>query len=274
MTGTKKKCFDFAVMNPPYDRNLHLKFLERVIKVADVTVNVSPVRWLQDPFAQYNRHSDYYRFEDSILKHIKSLKMYTAKEASELFKVLFATSVGIYLCTEEGGYDYRYIHPIVKKIADKTMESNWVPYNQKDFYKRGCIQEKPYVLNVACMRTKESDDKVCVMCRSYENQLKTSLMKRSSAGVNGTHFEFDTEEERRNFYDCYTSDFMMLTYRFWKLDQHITSYKIPYFGDYTKPWTNKRFCEYFGITGFISDTEAEPGSEWEIILETMKKYAI
>jgi glucuronate isomerase len=47
----------------------------------------------------------------------------------------------------------------------------------------------------------------------------------------------------------------------------------PYMGDYTKPWTNARFCEYFGITGFISDTEAEPGSEWETILETMKKYA-
>lgn len=33
-----------------------------------------------------------------------------------------------------------------------------------------------------------------------------------------------------------------------------------------------RFCEYFGITGYISDTEAEPNSEWEIILNTMKEY--
>lgn len=42
--------------------------------------------------------------------------------------------------------------------------------------------------------------------------------------------------------------------------------------DYTEPWTNERFCKYFGITGFISDTEAEKGSEWEEILETVKPY--
>ena len=46
----------------------------------------------------------------------------------------------------------------------------------------------------------------------------------------------------------------------------------PFMLDYSKPWTDKRFCEYFGITGYISDTEAEPGSEWETILNTMKEY--
>ena len=46
----------------------------------------------------------------------------------------------------------------------------------------------------------------------------------------------------------------------------------PFMQDYTKPWTDKRFCEYFGITGYISDTEAEPNSEWETILNTMKDF--
>lgn len=273
MEGTGKKRFDFAIMNPPYDRNLHLKFLEKVIKVADKTVNISPVRWLQDPFAPYNKNSDYYKFEDSILKRIESLVIYSAKNATKFFGALFATNVGIYVCSDKGGFNYKHVDPIIDKIVKKTRESNWLPFNQKDFYKRGCKQEKPYALNVACMRTKESDDKIYIMCRSYENQLKTQLMKESSAGANGTHFEFNTEAERRNFYNCYVSDFMMWTYTWWKYDQHITSVKIPYFGDYTEPWTNARFCEYFGITGFISDTEAEPGSEWETILETMKKYA-
>ena len=43
-------------------------------------------------------------------------------------------------------------------------------------------------------------------------------------------------------------------------------------GDYSKPWTDKRFCEYFGITGYISDTEAEPNSELETILNSIKEY--
>ena len=46
----------------------------------------------------------------------------------------------------------------------------------------------------------------------------------------------------------------------------------PYMQDYTQPWTDKRFCEYFGITGYIDDDNAEPNSEWEIILNTMKEY--
>lgn len=41
--------------------------------------------------------------------------------------------------------------------------------------------------------------------------------------------------------------------------------------DYTQPWTDKRFCEYFKITGYIDDEHAEPGSEWETILNEMKE---
>ena len=62
--------FDYVVMNPPYERNLHLKFLEKVIKVADKTVNISPVRWLQDPLAKYKKNSDLKKFRDSIINHI------------------------------------------------------------------------------------------------------------------------------------------------------------------------------------------------------------
>ena len=118
-----------------------------------------------------------------------------------------------------------------------------------------------------------------ICCTTYAGQLKTQLSKKSSifngggGGAQSAHFEFDTEEERHNFYNCYASPFMKWTYTLWKTDNQNRLDKIPYFGDYTKPWTNARFCEYFGITGFVSDTEAEPGSEWETILETMKKYA-
>ena len=34
--------FDVAIMNPPYDKNLHLKILEAVIPVADKVVTVLP----------------------------------------------------------------------------------------------------------------------------------------------------------------------------------------------------------------------------------------
>ena len=57
-----------------------------------------------------------------------------------------------------------------------------------------------------------------------------------------------------------------------KIDSHTPFKFLPYMQDYTQPWTDKRFCEYFGITGYIDDEHAEPNSEWEIILKTMKEY--
>lgn len=76
--------FDVAIMNPPYDRNLHLKILETVIPHAEKVINISPLRWLQDPFAPYLTRSDYCKFENGVSKHIKDLEVIPAKNASQI----------------------------------------------------------------------------------------------------------------------------------------------------------------------------------------------
>ena len=48
-TGVKK--FDICLMNPPYDKNLHLKFLEKVINICNKVVSIQPTPWIQDPVA-------------------------------------------------------------------------------------------------------------------------------------------------------------------------------------------------------------------------------
>jgi predicted RNA methylase len=75
MSKNGNKKFDVCLMNPPFDRNLHLKILEKAIQVSDYTVNISPVRWLQDPLGQYKDKSDFNKFENSISKHIKDLEI-------------------------------------------------------------------------------------------------------------------------------------------------------------------------------------------------------
>ena len=39
---TMVKKFDICLMNPPYDGNLHFKFLKKVIEVCNITINISP----------------------------------------------------------------------------------------------------------------------------------------------------------------------------------------------------------------------------------------
>ena len=240
--------FDVCIQNPPYDRNLHLKILEAVIPHAEKVVNISPVRWLQDPFAPYLNRSDYVKFETSISKHIKDLEIIPAKKATELFQeASFTMNLGIYTCDEQGGYDYTHNDALVNKIVTKTMENSWEPFAQKHFYKNGCMQVKPYVLNTAGVLSGG------VLNATYESQCKVALsnpdsIKRGGVGSDSAHFEFDTESERLNFYNCYRSQFMQWQISLWKQDVHTKTIKVPYFNDYTKPWTNEMFKKYFDLT--------------------------
>ena len=239
--------FDVAIMNPPYDRNLHLKILEAVIPHAEKVVNISPVRWLQDPFAPYSTRSDYCKFENSVSKHIKDLEVIPAKNASELFQeASFTMNLGIYTCDSEGGYNYQHNDSLINKIIVKTMENSWEPFSMKNYYLNN-VQDKEFILNVSGI----NGDVRRVMCLTYADQCAAKLNERSivfNGGTFGTRFSFDTEEERKNFFDCYSSKFMLWTYRIWKLTPKQPSSKIPYFNDYTTQWTNEKFKAYFDLT--------------------------
>lgn len=236
--------FDIAIQNPPYDRNLHLKVLEQVLKVADKVINISPVRWLQDPFAPYLTRSDYCKFEDSISKKIESLDIIPAKDASQLFDASFSMNLGIYVC-DKGGYEYQHNDPLITKIVEKTMANNWMPFSPKNYYNSN-IEKKNFALNVAGFGDP-------IMCKTYASQLTAHLVSKDNAmhgggSKRGGHFEFDTEEERKNFYDCYTHPFMLWHSKLWKVDQSTYDDKVPYFGDYTHQWRLRDFFDWFDLT--------------------------
>ena len=243
-----KKKFDAVIMNPPYDRNLHLKILEAVIPHAEKVVNISPVRWLQDPFAPYSTRSDYCKFEETISKKIESLDVIFAKDASKLFDASFTMNLAIYTCGQ-GGYNYQHNDTLITKIVEKTMAHSWAGFSQKKFYDSGCIQTKPYALNVTAYGAENM-----VVNTTYESQIATALMCEKSVRTGGdgsasSHFEFDTESERRNFYDCYCHPFMQWHTKQWKSDIHVKSYKVPYFDYYDHAWDYEDFFNWFGLTG-------------------------
>ena len=69
MKNVKK--FNIVLMNPPYARSLHLKFLEKTIKIADNVVSIQPVRWLEEKVGRYKKNSAYNKYKESIAKYIK-----------------------------------------------------------------------------------------------------------------------------------------------------------------------------------------------------------
>ena len=104
-----KECdmkFDCIIMNPPYQRNLHLKILAEAIKhlkdEKSVCVNLSPIRWLQDPIAKNKKNSDFNKFEESVAKHIESLDIIDKGISGNAFNIGINSDLGIYK------YQYQY----------------------------------------------------------------------------------------------------------------------------------------------------------------------
>ena len=80
-------------MNPPYLKNLHLKILEIVCSFTDKVINISPIRWLQDPLAKYKQNSDFNHFEDSITKKIEEIEFIKADVAETLLDASFSMNL-------------------------------------------------------------------------------------------------------------------------------------------------------------------------------------
>ena len=109
-------------MNPPYDKNLHLKILSEAIKHSGDVVNLSPIRWLQDPLAEYKKNSDWKKFED-IRKHIESIDVVLSKTAQNMFGADIPGDLGIYHITPKGGFDCSSLqNKLLQKIYKKTLE--------------------------------------------------------------------------------------------------------------------------------------------------------
>jgi hypothetical protein len=277
MKKTGKKRFDFAIMNPPYDKNLHLKILEKVIKVTEKTINISPVRWLQDPLAKYKKVSDIRKYKESILDTLESVKLIYAKDACNMFDAGMSIDLGIYVCGK-GGYNPNELalNSIIEKVLDKNCFLEF-DENKKDGYRVRLpyitsgggghnITEARHLGKLLWFYDGMKDGKPW-----YEHYQVNQFTKRISEIPRSV--KFNTQQECENFISSFDTVFAKYIEKILLMDVHVHKQSILWTNNYTEPWTNKRFCEYFGITGFISDTEAEPGSEWETILETMKKYA-
>ena len=282
--------FDVAIMNPPYDKNLHLKILEKVIPVADKVVNISPVRWLQDPLAKYKKNSDYNKFEESISKKIESLDVIDSNNAQIIFdSAVFCIDLGIYTIGS-GGYNYTCNNSIMDKVWNHAAKRGGLPiekYAKRTYdnymliasivggngVSQNCFVSKP-TLNY----NERIYGKFFVNDMSELRHENLTECKKKYGGYwgnceNWNVCSFATVNELENFYKSTHTNFFRYVYWTSTVDVNVHPEFLPYMQDYTQPWTDKRFCDYFGITGYIDDEHAEPGSEWETILNSMKKYA-
>ena len=260
-TGVKH--FDICLMNPPYDKSLHLKFLEKVIEVTDKVVTVQPVRWIEETVGPKKKTSAFNKYEDSIAKHIKELDIYSAEEAEKLFGAAFNFNIGIYVCDKKGGFDYSKLN--TNKILDKVLEKmpdnidNHIKFNEPnnaiivslitggnngrnnviDLY----FQGSTYKSVIYDGNSKRLDNGLTF----YENRKKTAW---GNVKVRGEQFniKFKNIDECINFFNSTRTYLFRYIFNVVTSDIHVQAKFLPFMNDYSKPWTDERMYDYFNIT--------------------------
>ena len=261
--------WNYVIMNPPYSRNLHLKFLEKVIEVSDKVVSIQPVRWLQDPIAKYNKNSNKIKYENSISKHIEDLEIVTAKETKKQFNILLPCDSAIYLCSQKGGYDYNKLssNHIIDKVVDYINKNKCkLDYNKNDGYRirivvigggktRGGGERPPSLTSVPMKNIIYKDGKYNGKWW-YEYYAKNQYSKITEEITHS--IKFNSEEEGHNFYKSHQTNFVRYIENLLITDVGINDKKILWMGNakhprtgttgYKDEWTNEDFFKFFNIS--------------------------
>lgn len=256
--------FDTIIMNPPYAKDLHKKFLIWAIKHADNVVSIQPCQ-------QLYKHIDLNKLDTELqsvtLQYVKDIYIMNPNLIWSDHK--FASPVGIFV-TGDRTQAPLYIH-------DEMTDDTYPVMAQWDMIKRhkqlGTFTEKlfqylaqnpdtvvkhrelhkgaPYVVELAKIRGHISEKNKDI----YSNDDFATMVTRSHlprtavSDPDKQHFWFDSEAEANHFIDYLKTDFARLCLYINKFGLHIDSNNmrfIPWF-DFRQRWSDNKLFNLLGI---------------------------
>lgn len=264
----KNMKFDVCVMNPPYNRSLHLKFLERAINISDSVVSIQPIRWLQDPGAKFTKSSAYCKYENTISKHLENVEMIKAEDAKKYFDIL-GNDLAIYYATKKGGFNYSSIstNSIIENVINYLQENHCtLDSNKKDNYRIriplitggksvGSGKRPPLLSNIIGNKMLIFKDGLKDGKPWYEFYGKNQHSKTTDTIT--LSIKFDSEIEAINFFKSLQTKFGRYCEDFLITDVNISDKKILWMGNaihpktgkigYLSEWTDEDFNVFFKL---------------------------
>ena len=243
--------FDHIIMNPPYDKNLHLKILQEAMKHSTDIVNLSPIRWLQDPLAEYKKGSDWKTYKDTREK-IENIEVVPKDDVFRFFNITNSEDLGIYHITKNGGWQNFDTKLLCKKCYDKIKDSLCtIDHNMKDGWRiRISSISNPNhrtggLNNLGKLLIFEDGMKDGKPWYDFYQKNKWS---KTTPEITDS-IRFNSKEDAENFIDSVENTKFGRWYEGHIItDMNICNMNILWLGDYTNKWTDEMLYEYFDLT--------------------------
>lgn len=256
-----------VIMNPPYNKNLHLKILRKIIKAFPDSeiVNLSPIEFLYRPFAKPTWQSWKDEFRNDFSGKFEVAEIIRKEEASELFGIGIEASLGIWHFgpnTKPIDYDNWYKDmskdelTMIERFKTKdSLKDHLVRFDKQKYFvplRKDAIMERWWRYQLINYLDMLVDGKV--YSGKYEGK---TVLEARQANPHENHrnddrptfgIAFDTFEEAKNFRDSIRTKAYIYIISQLKKSRTFPLGKLPYLGDYTHPWTDKDLYDFFELT--------------------------
>ena len=287
--------FDKVIMNPPYMRTLHLQITRKAIEHCDSAVILQPAEWVMNKEWETRQRCVLRRFVD-IAGKITSFERLNRRNLAVRFEEqcgdetsLLELAIFTYSKGAENNYwktfwQLRYSDDEIRildcvksktkksfiEVIDKGEKTDGirVPMKHMLFCTGWVFRSVPQPIVYFKYFKYAIDNKVNgVNYRRYlcsKSSGTRAIMKRLNIDLDSPmkfSVKFNTIREAENFYDSLNTNFVKYVIYLNTQNQNVYWHRIPFMEDYSMPWTDQRFYDYFGICS----------NDRKIIEDTIKK---
>ena len=287
--------FDKVIMNPPYMRTQHLQITRKAMEHCNSAVILQPAEWVMNKEWETMKRCVLRRFVD-IAQKITSLERLNRRnlavraeeqckdEASHLELAIFTYSRYVENNYWKTFWQLRYSDDeirILDYVKSKTKKSFIDVIDKAEKTDGIRVPIRPMLGNSNWKFTKILKPIVYFKYFKYAIDNKVngvnyrryicSVSKGSRSVIKQFNIDpdspmkfsvkFNTTYEAENFYDSLNTNFITYVIYLNAHGQNVYWHRIPFMEDYSTPWTDERFYDYFGICN----------NDRKIIEETIKK---
>ncbi len=242
--------FDKVIMNPPYGK-LHLPILKKCVEeFVDIEnggeiVSLQPCYWLTSKASNFT-NSFTKKYENIILPVIKEIELIKEK----YFEAAIGTEIGIFMINKNGGFT-KPTDTILEKVLSHKMTIKTVTEKNKIDGYRAII-----VYNFGRSNYK-GKIRYCVHYANngygknnlwWTEERRKNKFSLPEGSLIPYSIKFVSEAELNNFIKCTETKFWKYLILNLQYSMSVPNKYLPFMEDYTEPWTDERFYEYFKLT--------------------------